>query len=388
MEPIVIQKHIEVPESLSKLSRVLYFDHGCNNVLVGGAVRDSLLGLKPKDYDLATNWTPERIMLVLKKYHPEYHVIEVGKQFGVITVVTPEKDEYEIATFRKDSATNDGRRPDAVEFTTMEFDANRRDLTINALYYNLIEHEIYDFVGGVRDLELGLVRTVGAPAERFGEDRLRIMRALRFAARMGFKLDQSTSVAIKNNPSLVGVSHERVRDEFVKGLATSEEPATFINLLHEHGLMKEVFPGMTVGQRRIYNTRQVPLMLFQLLRPDNPRHLVEKLLNKLTYTKEEVALTSFLFELFLLDEAKAVKLRRKADSLKVNTELLETLKSIMDFGYMQPMMNFKLFTPLVNFKLTVTGEELMKEGFKEGKELGIEMERREQERFKAFAKLV
>ena len=157
--------------------------------LAGGCVRDRLLGREPQDYDVATAAPPETVREIFPRTVP------VGAQFGVILVV--EGDErFEVATFRSDDAYVDGRRPTAVHFGSAREDACRRDFTINALFEDPLTGKIHDFVGGIADLRAGVVRAIGDAAARIAEDRLRMLRAVRFAARLGFRLDDATQTAI------------------------------------------------------------------------------------------------------------------------------------------------------------------------------------------------
>ena len=163
--------------------------------VVGGAVRDALLGQKPKDFDLATDAKPEEVVKILKSGGVET-IGEVGQAFGVVIAKTPDFPEgMEIATFREDIGS--GRRPDAVKFSTIDKDVLRRDLTINALFYDIDRGEVVDLVGGVADIMSNTIRTVGQAQLRFDEDRLRVLRALRFAGRTGSKLEKYTPAAIQ-----------------------------------------------------------------------------------------------------------------------------------------------------------------------------------------------
>ena len=210
-----IKTNIPVPEDIKKIKDI-FIKNGHKLFVVGGAVRDALLGKSPKDWDLATDAVPDKVEAMMKG--AGLKTIPTGKAFGVINVFT-DNDEFEIATFRKD--LSGGRRPDAVEFTDIQTDVLRRDLTINALFFDIDTNEVVDLVGGVEDLKNGVVRTVGNPADRFGEDRLRILRAIRFAGRFGSELDPAVEAALKKDNSLKGVSPERIRDEFLKGIKTA-----------------------------------------------------------------------------------------------------------------------------------------------------------------------
>ncbi len=208
--------------------------------MAGGAVRDILLGRIPHDFDLATAATPDQVENLFAS------TVAVGKQFGVIVVVEGEL-QIEVATFRKDGGYQDGRRPDAVKFAAAEEDAARRDFTINALFLDWATGDIFDFVGGQRDLQDHLIRTVGEPQLRFQEDHLRLLRALRFRAQLGFQIEKKTYWAIVLNKGLLkNISRERVREELGKLLH-----ANFFHLVlqewKELGLERELFfevPGV------------------------------------------------------------------------------------------------------------------------------------------------
>ncbi|MBI2453648.1 PIN domain-containing protein, partial [Candidatus Peregrinibacteria bacterium] len=176
----------------------------------GGCVRDMLLGIRPKDFDIATTARPEDLKKILTKIHP------VGEKYGVVIAVEG-GHHFEIATFRSDSASSDGRRPDAVLFTNPEEDALRRDFTINALVYDPLSDKIIDYIGGQDDIKNKLIRFIGNPHDRIVEDHLRIIRAIRFKNTYGFQYHPDTYAAIKRHAALSGrVSGERVRDELNK----------------------------------------------------------------------------------------------------------------------------------------------------------------------------
>ena len=177
---------------------------------VGGCVRDFLLGREPQDYDIATDAKPEQVEKLFKK------TIAVGKKFGVVIVVE-HKQQFQVATFRAEAEYRDGRRPERVVFASAEADALRRDFTVNGLFYDPLTQKIHDWVGGEKDLQAKIIRTIGAPAERFGEDHLRMLRAVRFAARLGFEIEGKTFAAIQSLASKIKlISAERVRDELIK----------------------------------------------------------------------------------------------------------------------------------------------------------------------------
>lgn len=203
--------------------------------LVGGCVRDLLLGLKTKDADVATSARPEQVEALFQ------NTIPVGKAFGVIVVLV-RSQPIEVATFRRDDAYVDGRHPTAVHFSDETEDARRRDFTINALYLDPVGRTILDPVSGKRDLSARLIRAVGDPAERFSEDRLRILRAIRFQARLGFRIHPATQRAIRAfSANLEGISPERIRGELSRML-TESNPALAFQTLARLGPLASVLP--------------------------------------------------------------------------------------------------------------------------------------------------
>jgi poly(A) polymerase len=221
--------------------------------LVGGCVRDLLLKREPADYDIATSATPEQVMDIF----PDTYA--VGAQFGVVLVPLPEEqrasggenilqktDAVEVATFRSDLGYSDGRRPDEVRFSQdPREDVARRDFTINGMLLDPITGELLDFVGGREDLDAGIIRTIGDPARRFAEDKLRMLRAVRFAARFEYAIEPETLAAIQHlAPEIQVVSRERVRDELTKMLTEGHGRRAFL-LLDESGLLRQVLPEIS-----------------------------------------------------------------------------------------------------------------------------------------------
>ena len=210
-------------------------DAGYEAFAVGGCVRDTLLGRTPEDWDVTTSARPEAVKAIFER------TVDTGLQHGTVTVLKNRKG-YEVTTYRIDGEYHDGRHPDSVEFTpNLLEDLKRRDFTINAMAYS---HEtgIVDEFGGMEDLKAGIVRCVGRPEDRFTEDALRLLRALRFSAQLGFKIEESTYAAIKTiAPNLAKVSKERVQAELTK-LLLSAHPERIL-LLKETGLSAQIVPG-------------------------------------------------------------------------------------------------------------------------------------------------
>ena len=201
----------------------------------GGCVRDIVRGETPKDFDIATNANPEAV----QKLFP--HTYAVGAHFGVILVVE-NGFQFEVATFRADDVYVDGRRPSAVHFSSPEEDAKRRDFTINGMFYDPVAEIVIDFVGGRADIGAKLVRAIGEPAQRFAEDRLRMLRAVRFAAVLDYKIDNRTwDALVANAPSINEISAERIRDELVRIFVSANRTPGW-DLLDSSGLMRAILP--------------------------------------------------------------------------------------------------------------------------------------------------
>jgi poly(A) polymerase len=231
----------DVKEYVGQIIRSLR-DAGHQAYLVGGCVRDLLLGREPADYDVASDATPDEVMRIF----PETYA--VGAQFGVVLV--PVRDVggnvVEVATFRSDIGYSDGRHPDQVCFSkSAQEDVERRDFTINGLLLDPVANEVLDFVGGRKDLDAGIIRTIGRPELRFAEDKLRMLRAVRFAARFGYGIEPETFAAIQNLAAGIHqVSRERVRDELSKMLTEGRARQAFL-LLDDTGLLREILPEIS-----------------------------------------------------------------------------------------------------------------------------------------------
>ncbi len=212
---------------------------GYEAYFAGGCVRDSLRGVEPHDFDIATNAHPQEVQKLFQK------TIPVGVQFGVILVVE-EGISFEVATFRHEAGYVDGRRPTEVVFTNLKQDAIRRDFTVNGLYYDPQTKKTIDYVGGEADIKAKVIRTIGNPDDRFLEDHLRLMRAIRFSVQLGYEIEETTWKAIEKHHALIQkVSQERIREEFTKTL-TSKDPARGVRLLDSSGLLKFILPEMEV----------------------------------------------------------------------------------------------------------------------------------------------
>ena len=233
---------------------------------VGGCVRDFLLQREPQDYDIATSARPEQMEAVFSR------TIPVGRKFGVI-IVLDQGHEFQVATFRAEADYQDGRRPGKVEFSNARADASRRDFTVNGLFFDPLLNQLHDWVGGEDDLRARLLRTIGDPVERFAEDHLRLLRAVRFAAQLDFQIESVTFAALRANAEKIQiVSAERIRDELLK-LFRPPHAARGLDLLRDSGLLDQILPEISATQHceqsldwhpegNVYN--HIRLMLAQL----------------------------------------------------------------------------------------------------------------------------
>jgi poly(A) polymerase len=212
-------------------------EHGHQALFAGGCVRDMLLGRPAKDYDVATSALPEDVMKLFRR------TLKVGAKFGVV-IVLEGPHQVEVATFRTETGYTDGRHPSHVEFAGAREDAKRRDFTINGMFYDPIDEKVTDFVGGQRDLNARLIRTIGSADERFSEDYLRMLRAVRFAAQLGFAIETKTWAAVASHaPRITKISAERITVE-LEATITDPNRARGSNLLVESGLARVIFHGL------------------------------------------------------------------------------------------------------------------------------------------------
>jgi tRNA nucleotidyltransferase/poly(A) polymerase len=361
---------IALPESLDELAAA-FSSRGSSLYVVGGAVRDAVLGLVPKDLDLATDAAPHDVKAIVSSLgHP---VMEVGAAFGVIATELPGATEHvEIATFREDLSL--GRHP-TVRFATIVEDVQRRDLTCNALFYDIRTREVVDLVGGLSDIRAGILRAVGDPQERFREDKLRVLRAIRFAARFGWQVDPATSRALLSH-DLDGISSERIHDELIRTLATAQSPELFCDLMTDHNLWARVIPGLWTNPPVM--SRSVPVFLAGLLSTNDPVK-VDRILRSMKYSDREVRSTMALLELSRFDGSEPSRLRKRIRSSGLTDS--EVLEYVIGCGIsLDP--NIMALGEYMDMD-PVRGDPLLALGFS-GKELGMELERRELELFQGL----
>ena len=209
---------------------------GHRALFAGGCVRDMLMGRPAKDFDIATSATPDQVEALFENTHA------LGKSFGVIQVLI-EGTPFEVATFRSDLAYVDGRRPEGVVFSSPEEDAQRRDFTVNGLFYDPIAERVIDYVGGQDDVKRRVIRAIGDPRKRFSEDYLRMLRAPRFASTLEFEIESETAAAIRElAPNIDRISAERIQQELTRLLTESSHAGKGVRLLHDLGLLAVVLP--------------------------------------------------------------------------------------------------------------------------------------------------
>lgn len=366
-----VKSSLPIPKEVRQLYN-LFVKNGFELYVVGGAVRDTLLGKPIKDYDLATDAPPDTVEKMLS--NAGIKTIGTGAAFGVINAYIND-EEYEIATFREDSKEGDGRRPDSVTFSTIENDVKRRDLTINALFFDIGTNEIVDLVGGIDDIKNGVVRTVGDASERFDEDRLRILRAIRFAARVGSKLDPSIDATLKKNSSLEGISGERIRDEFIKGIKSSKSSKFFLSLIDRYGLFNDIFKGLQPINKNFVESNDEILVIATLL-SGVPYNTLTKGLNALKYSSGEVKQIVFLVTFFqLFSKETFYSLKKLEDISRVSNDTFRAFAN--EVG-----IDINLVNRFINFKLSITGDDVKnKFGIGDGPEMGVKIKEMEYELF-------
>jgi tRNA nucleotidyltransferase/poly(A) polymerase len=359
-----------------------YIAAGKEIYVVGGAVRDFRKGVEPKDYDLVTNALPDESKKILKGFRVSD---EQGKNFGVIRVYTDSEPEgYEIASFRRDIAKGRDTKGDEqkVEMgpdVTIEDDVMRRDLTMNALFYDIAKKEIVDLVGGIEDISKNRVKAVGDASQRFLEDRLRVMRVFRFAARTGGIIEDKTEDAIRKDNRLRGVgptddvSQERIWEEIVKAWKQAKDFGQYLEFFSEFDMWEQVFPGVKVSDP--VESADFAVVIASLLRGNPSDYLDKKLVQDFRIDTSLAKKIVFLVSLSGFDADKVLDYWRKRQSSGISDEtILEWLTKTA--SEREDLVRF------VGWKPSVNSEDVMARGFK-AKALGEEIKRLEVENFKA-----
>jgi len=275
---------------------------------------------------------------------------------------------HEIATFRKDIGK--GRRPDSVDFTDIKGDVKRRDLTINALFYDMGRSEIVDLVGGIADLKKRMVRTVGSPSQRFDEDPLRKLRAVRFAGSIAGKMAPETWKALQSNPDISKVSKERIRDEFIKGIQKAQQTDKYLKMVDKLGMFRQIFPGLRLNMKFIKIDDYI-VQISTILKNNNPL-IVQKKLNSLKYTNQEVKDIVHLLKMSKYKPNDILLLKKEEE----NTKLTQRQVSMWASASGVSSKVLKIW----KFKLTISAQDAIKQGLK-GKAISDYILKKEKELF-------
>lgn len=376
-----ISAEIPLPNDIIEISNA-YIKSGKDIFLVGGAVRDFIQGIEPKDYDLVTNALPNESKEILKDFKVSD---EQGKNFGVLRVYTKDEPEgYEIASYRRDisggrDTKGDGQKVEMGGNVTIEDDCNRRDLTMNALFYDIKNKQIIDLVGGVDDIKKGIVRSVGDASQRFIEDRLRICRIFRFAARTGGEIDSKTAQAIRNDNRLKGVgpkddvSQERIWDELKKSWKQSKDYRYYLNFFTKFDMWKEVFPGANINTNLV-DSKDFVVVIANLFKNESTLGLADKLAQEYKIELELATKVTFLLSLLNFKVEDVFDIYKKRQQCAItDATILEWLKV--------ESIDADTLIKFVEYKPSISAQELMSQEFK-GKALGGEIKRLEIEKFK------
>lgn len=362
-----------IPSSIKQL-HLLFKQSNKSLYLVGGSVRDFLNNEIPKDYDLATDATPDEVLEITKSFKSKLQ----GEAFGVVVVRTQDGD-FEIATFREDvygSKLGETRNPD-VKFSTIDKDVLRRDLTFNALFYDLDKHQIIDLVGGVEDMKNKLARFVGNPTERIIEDPLRILRMLRFSERYGFTIEKESAQAIIDNVEMLSIiTKERIWEEIVKGFKQAKNFYNYIWSLIGYGIADEIFKGVYIPKSHIYQNLSLEMHFALLFMENSTTGLLDKMKFEFKMPHDFARKVVFLLDLMYLTPEKAIELqKRKVICGATNEELLQ--------WYDLTNLHTDAHKAFLRYEPSVKAEELMLRGFK-NKALGAEIKRLELEKFNSL----
>ncbi len=357
----------KAPDDLIKIAEI-FTSHGYELYLVGGAVRDYILGKENHDYDLTTSALPEEVKAMFKA------TINTGLKHGTVTVVF-NRQHYEITTFRTESDYSDSRHPDSVTFVrSLDEDLKRRDFTINALAVDILTGEIIDRHGGIEDLEKRIIRAIGVPEERFKEDALRMLRACRFSSKLDFDIEKETLLSIKDlHGNIEKVSKERIKDELDK-LLLSPYPSKGLAYMEETGLWEtimgrvELTPSIYSSLERAKEASLPLTSLYSILFASTEKEKVEEILDTLKASNKEKGEILLLVSEWDVDttQSDSVSLRRKIKRVgKENVESLIALRKALgkdsqkDKEYDEALeMEAKKNPPLSIRELNIKGEDL------------------------------
>lgn len=372
---------VEIHKKFKENNRVLY--------IVGGAVRDHIRDETPYDFDLVTNALPDEIMNILCEYKTDLQ----GQQFGVIRVFT-EKNEYEIATYRKDVSKardnkSSGKKVEIGNNISVRDDVLRRDFTQNALIYDIPTGLVYDHVGGIDDIRNRVIRTVGNSNDRFEEDRLRMLRALRLAIKTESKISEDVHNALlKKNLKIHSteddISQERIIEELSKTFKFCQKRVSlskwkrYLKLLRTYNILEEMFPGIKLNRNfRKIKFLSLPITFAEIFKKNKePQFLLKKMIEDFKFD------SNFSSSVIFLNKFRNYKKHDIFELIKEKRKIGISKKLIINFGIDVAKMNKMFVRTFANYVPQINGNELIKkEGFQQGKLLGDEIKRREKEYF-------
>lgn len=367
---------IDIPKEVEELSDIFY-KNGKKLYIVGGFIRDKLMGLDPLDIDLSTDSLPEETISFLGR---KYKLDHVGRAFGVIIVHLGDM-KIEIASFRKDVTI--GRHPQVKLGVSIEDDVKRRDLTISSIFYDIREREIVDLVGGVDDINNKIIRMVGDPKDRLNEDQLRSLRVIRFACRYDFTIDIKTLTDLEKYTDLSKISRERIFEEIFKSYKQcGERFKEYLEYFSKLNMFDQVFPGMKINNN-IVPCKSLEIYLANLFKDEKvvgwvlgvPRLGLQEKLVQVCFIPVEISrIIAFLiwFQQFTPD--RVMEFYSKRNSYRISDDTIREWISISG-------LTDRKFDAFIKYRPSVSSQELMNKGYKD-KALGDEIKRLEIERFK------
>lgn len=362
--------HLQIPPKVARILDVLHA-HGHEAYAVGGCIRDTILARTPDDWDITTSARPEEVKALFRR------TVDTGLQHGTVTVLF-DKDGFEVTTYRIDGEYQDHRHPDQIIYASqLSEDLMRRDFTINAMAYNKDEG-LVDLFGGMEDLQRKVIRCVGNPRERFTEDALRILRAVRFSAQLGFSIESETKEALTElAPTLIHVSQERIQTELVK-LLLSANP-DYIEVTRQTGILPIILPELQeLTEETLQNLRKVTpdkaMRLAVLLLPLGEKQAVAAL-RRLKFDNDTISRTGRLIRWHDWEIPQTMEFVRRAlnkTGPEIFPHLLEFQSTARDVGIL-PHLYQEVLTSGQCYslkQLTITGRDLIAQGIPPGKEIG------------------
>jgi len=369
-----------IPESVKELHE-LFKSAGKTLFVVGGSVRDFLNSDTPKDFDLATDATPDEVLAIIGK---KWRTTVQGESFFVVVVYTEDQPKgMEIATFREDvygDMLGVSRNP-VTKFSTIEKDVERRDLTWNALFYDLEKRKIIDLVNGLEDLKNGITRFVGDPDMRIKEDPLRILRLIRFTSRYGYTIEENTFKSVeKNKDQLKIIVRERIWDEFYKAYGQVKDFTIYLKYISQFDLWEYIFPGVKIN-KNIVTCSSIELYLANLFRDEQVidfeqfrSRLVQELFIPDSPTSPIARVVTYLIWVQDFTSDRVMEFYSKRNNFKISDGVIREWFKIINWW-------FKWCEAFIKYRPTTSSQELMSQGLK-GKALGDEIKRIEIEKFK------